>query len=102
MTKKRYISKILLREGNLMNPPKYDIKGLTKQGPIYSNIYLKTKLIAGNSLEPKVLEIVIIFRIGQSAANEYKKRYPFSQISFLKILQRILQVNQSERRSIGG
>ena len=28
-TKKRYISKILLREGNLMNPPKQDIKGLT-------------------------------------------------------------------------
>lgn len=28
-TKKRYISKIVLREGNLMNPPKYDIKGLT-------------------------------------------------------------------------
>ena len=27
-TKKRYISKILLREGNLMNPPKHDIKGL--------------------------------------------------------------------------
>lgn len=27
-TKKRYISKILLREGNLMNPPKQDIKGL--------------------------------------------------------------------------
>ena len=26
-TKKRYISKIVLREGNLMNPPKYDIKG---------------------------------------------------------------------------
>lgn len=26
-TKKRYISKILLREGNLMNPPKQDIKG---------------------------------------------------------------------------
>lgn len=26
-TKKRYISKILLREGNLMNPPKKDIKG---------------------------------------------------------------------------
>lgn len=26
-TKKRYISKILLREGNMMNPPKYDIKG---------------------------------------------------------------------------
>lgn len=26
-TKKRYISKIMLREGNLMNPPKYDIKG---------------------------------------------------------------------------
>lgn len=26
-TKKRYMSKILLREGNLMNPPKYDIKG---------------------------------------------------------------------------
>lgn len=25
--KKRYITKILLREGNLMNPPKYDIKG---------------------------------------------------------------------------
>jgi hypothetical protein len=27
-TKKRYISKILLREGNLMTPPKQDIKGL--------------------------------------------------------------------------
>jgi hypothetical protein len=27
-TKKRYISKILLREGNFMNPPKQDIKGL--------------------------------------------------------------------------
>ena len=26
-TKKRYISKIVLREGNRMNPPKYDIKG---------------------------------------------------------------------------
>lgn len=26
-TKKRYISKIVLREGNLMDPPKYDIKG---------------------------------------------------------------------------
>ena len=26
-TKKRYISKILLREGNFMNPPKQDIKG---------------------------------------------------------------------------
>ena len=26
-TKKRYLSKIVLREGNLMNPPKYDIKG---------------------------------------------------------------------------
>lgn len=26
-TKKRYISKILLREGNMMNPPEYDIKG---------------------------------------------------------------------------
>lgn len=25
--KKRYITKILLREGNLLNPPKYDIKG---------------------------------------------------------------------------
>ena len=28
-TKKRYISKILLREGNFMNPPKQDIKGLS-------------------------------------------------------------------------
>ena len=27
-TKKRYISKIVLREGNLMNPPKSDVKGL--------------------------------------------------------------------------
>ena len=27
MAKKRYISKILLREGNLMNPPKQDVKG---------------------------------------------------------------------------
>lgn len=26
-TKKRYLSKIILREGNLNNPPKYDIKG---------------------------------------------------------------------------
>lgn len=26
-TKKRYLSKILLREGNLYNPPRYDIKG---------------------------------------------------------------------------
>lgn len=26
-TKKRYISKIVLREGNRMNPPKYDVKG---------------------------------------------------------------------------
>lgn len=27
LTKKRYISKILLREGNFMNPPKLDVKG---------------------------------------------------------------------------
>ena len=28
-TKKRYLSKILLREGNRLTKPKYDIKGLT-------------------------------------------------------------------------
>lgn len=33
-TKKRYISRIVLREGNYMNPPKYDIKGL-----IYKALY---------------------------------------------------------------
>ena len=34
LTKKRYISKILLREGNLMNPPKQDIKGLNERSHI--------------------------------------------------------------------
>ena len=28
-TKKRYLSKVLLREGNLLTKPKYDVKGLT-------------------------------------------------------------------------
>lgn len=35
-TKKRYISRVLLREGNLMDPPKYDVKGLTN---IVTNIF---------------------------------------------------------------
>lgn len=39
-TKKRYISKIVLREGNLMNPPKSDVKGLNKD-PMKMENYMK-------------------------------------------------------------
>jgi hypothetical protein len=42
-TKKRYISKIVLREGTLMDPPKYDVKGLNL-GPIQSNLYWKHRV----------------------------------------------------------
>ncbi len=41
-TKKRYISKIVLREGNKLNPPKEDIKGL-KFRP-YEAKYWKAKV----------------------------------------------------------
>ena len=57
-------------------------RGKLVDASCYSNIVLKTSLIAGNSLEPKVPIMVIIFRIGQSAAkplynkgtfNDYRK-----------------------------
>jgi len=48
MTKKRYMSKITLREGNYINPPKYDIKGLISRPIIWQHI-MQTRLIAGNS-----------------------------------------------------
>ena len=47
-TKKRYISRVLLREGNLMDPPKYDVKGLTNifnrifKRPITKQLVLQT------------------------------------------------------------
>ena len=46
-TKKRYISKIVLREGNLMNPPKYDVKGLTYRPNIKKFIFEKQSELLG-------------------------------------------------------
>ena len=44
-SKKRYLSKILLREGNLINPPKFDIKGLTeKSRPLIEKSILNNKV----------------------------------------------------------
>ena len=44
-SKKRYLSKIVLREGNLINPPKFDIKGLTeKSRPLIEKSILNNKV----------------------------------------------------------
>ena len=49
-TKKRYISRITLREGSYINPPKYDVKGLTlKLRPRNKKLLRIMVLIAGNS-----------------------------------------------------
>mgnify|MGYP004647036503 CR=1 FL=1 len=48
-TKKRYISKIVLREGNLMNPPKYDVKGLNHR-PIIERSIIANKVNCGKLL----------------------------------------------------
>ena len=48
-TKKRYISKIVLREGNLMNPPKYDVKGLIHR-PIIERSIIANKVNCGELL----------------------------------------------------
>ena len=56
-TKKRYISRITLREGNLMNPPKYDIKSgrsHTKISSLYVDKGFKYKKI--NEKEKKKRE----------------------------------------------
>lgn len=47
--KKRYISKILLREGNLMNPPKNDVKGLNHR-PIIEQSIIANKVNCGELL----------------------------------------------------
>lgn len=47
--KKRYISKILLREGNLMNPPKNDVKGLNHR-PIIEQSIIANKVNCGKLL----------------------------------------------------
>ena len=39
-TKKRYISRITLREGNLMNPPKYDIKGFDFKKSVTVDLFI--------------------------------------------------------------
>lgn len=57
--KKRYISKILLREGNLMNPPKNDVKGLNHR-PIIEQSIIANKVNCGKLLNLLQTFIIIL------------------------------------------
>ena len=57
-TKKRYISNILLREGNIMNPPKVDIKGFDFKKATYSEYaetvfksIIKNRVLGGEEVD---------------------------------------------------
>ena len=66
--KKRYISKIVLREGNLMNPPKYDVKGLTYKAPYKEICIGKQSELLGTLVKSNLLSYYsnIIMAMGNS------------------------------------
>lgn len=64
LTKKRYISKIILREGNLMNPAKIDIKGFDFKKATCSEYAEEvfTGIIKRNIIEAPEISVAAIYR----------------------------------------
>ena len=93
-TKKRYMSKIILREGNLMNPPKYDIKGFDFKKATCSEFaeeffmeLIKKHIINSDTIEVKeMIQAINAFKsqIKESIQNGERKYLPNASAKEMK------------------
>lgn len=84
-SKKRYISKILLREGNLMNPPKNDIKGFDFKKATCSEFAEERfmKIIKNYIIDSNTIEIKNIIRDLRNFENEIRDSILNGECKFL-------------------
>lgn len=84
-TKKRYISRITLREGNLMNPPKYDIKGFDFKKATCSEYAEERfmKIIKNHILNSDTIEIKSIIKEMREFKNEIETSIRKGERKFL-------------------